>query len=201
MSYTKILWTVVAAISTIYPVCAQNCEILRDAHAKRMIDYLTETSRSEGEAPCIGFAIRRLGDAHARAAIPILIDYLDYKRPLDEGEKNGFYLHAPIVPEMYPAASALFAIGKPSVPYLLEVVEAADTHEQKQSNAVCAVMLIYREHMPDGIKLLKETSRSRANSGDEQKAQRLRDAAKDAVRYCTLTKEDCEKALEDSNPR
>lgn len=196
MIYVKILVIFAITIVSGGSLNAQNCDPLRQATSAQLITFLQYNSRSENEWPCIKFALRELGrnKAKAKEAIPVLVDYLDYERPLSEAEKNGFYLHMPSVVEMYPATDALFSLGQPAIPAMIRVIESSDD-AQKHENAVFVFMQIYRERMPEGIQKLKAASVSRAGEGFQLEAQRLKQSAKEALRWCTVNRPACEQAL------
>jgi hypothetical protein len=52
-------------------------------------------------------------------AVPTLVKFLDFRRPLDETEKCGAYPHLRGVWDMYPAVDALESMGVNALPALL----------------------------------------------------------------------------------
>ncbi len=197
MNDVKVFVILIAVVSSHVSLKAQDCDLLRQSTRVQLINYLQSNSRSEPEWPCIKFALRELGESkgkEAKEAIPVLVDYLDYKRPLSGAEKNGFFLHMPSAEEMYPATGALFSIGQPAIPAMIRVIESSDD-PQKHDNAVFVIMQIYRERMPQGIQKLKAASAARAEKGFKLEAQRLNQSAKEALRWCTVNRSECEQAL------
>src|SRR5262249_12961572 len=60
--------------------------------------------------------------------------------------------------ERYPAVVALFAIGKPALPAVTEVIETHESDSLESENATLVVYLIFREDPSAGIKYLEEAS-------------------------------------------
>ncbi len=156
MNSAKLFFILALVVGSGSPLCLQNCELLRQASHAQQVTYLQDNTRMDNEWPCNKFALIELGRAKPQEALPVLLDYLDNKRPLSEGEKNRFCLHAPSIDNIYSATSALFEIGQPAEAGLLAVVGSDNASEQKRQNAVFAVMQIHRDDQPQGIKLLKQ---------------------------------------------
>jgi hypothetical protein len=146
--------------------------------------------RQDGE--CLTFAIRHLEYKPSPEAEDLLIDYLDFERPLTQAEKNGFMIHGPITESnTYPAIGTLFTFGKSAVPALLSSIEAS-TSETFRRTATHTLMLISRDQPPMGIEYLNQ----RATDAEPSKAARLREAARIAVQWCgEKYKKQCEAAL------
>jgi hypothetical protein len=150
---------------------------------EQLISFLTEQRQAKTDTDCIVFALKKLGtDMNApSSAAPLLAEYLDYKRPLTKGEQAGVFLRPPTISELYPASSALFAIGKDSLPTLLRVIENEASSDQKRQNAVFTVMSIFREDESLGVRFLRQAAKS---AKDPAHSEALRQAAKDALRWC-----------------
>jgi hypothetical protein len=58
----------------------------------------------------------------------------------------------------YPAANALFEIGKPALPALLTVATEEKPDSLKFKNAVSTIMLIYRDESSQGVHFLRQAA-------------------------------------------
>src|SRR5579883_3209588 len=77
--------------------------------------------------PCVASAIHILGDRRISAAVRTLVKYLDYKEPLTGTHKlkaEGGIGDLGYNP--YPAVNALFQIGKPAIPSLVDTMKDRD---------------------------------------------------------------------------
>lgn len=129
-------------------------------------------------------AIKRLGDARVKRAIPLLIKYLDYedevafersKPKTINGitiitEENDLYLSG-----RYPVVGALIQIGKPALPELVKVIEKEEPTSIESQNALFVIQQIFIEDSLKGVLFLEEaSSKSKSINGSE----RLQMAAK-----------------------
>jgi hypothetical protein len=167
---------------------AQKCDRFvnsRDSELQRFLQQRT----SDQDPWCTVVALRTLGHHQVTGAISTLVDYLDFEAPMSEAEKNGIFIQ-PREPGKYPAETALFEIGKPALPALLDVIRSnTDSTSLKRANAIDAIMLIFREDNPSGVKLIRQAAESES---DAKAAQSLHRAATEAVRGCVPeVKADC----------
>jgi hypothetical protein len=129
-----------------------------------------------------------------------LVKLLDFRRPATPAEKSGFYIRLQIIEEVFPAASALEAIGKKVLPEVLRAIEADSTSATARENAVAVWMEIHRygdEH-PKGLALLKQEE---INAKDGATKQRLRWAIQKAMAWCNPPEEAaCREAARASAP-
>jgi hypothetical protein len=82
---------------------------------------------------------------------------------------------------IYPATTALFEIGKPAVPDLVEAIANSATSEIARSNAVATVFDIYRSDVTESVQVLMRASKA---SPDREASMRLYDAARKAADMC-----------------
>jgi len=119
---------------------------------------------------CVRSAMMYLGSAHVEKAIPRLIALLGYHQEPRPG-------HMPRADDEYPSIAALFRMGKPAVPALIEVIAAKDNDTIEGKNALYALMSVYREDPSEGIRALKKATQRHA---DSLSVSRLRQAIQDA---------------------
>ena len=97
------------------------------------------------------------------------------------------YMH-----EWYPATTALFQIGKPALPALLDVL-AAETSPVVRQKALETLMDISREDPVSGVKLMRDSAATRRGKAAQA---RLLDAARKSVNLCRPSvRPQCEAAL------
>jgi hypothetical protein len=87
----------------------------------------------------------------------------------------------PTLGTIYPATTALFEIGKPAVPDLVEAIANSATSEIARSNAVATVFDIYRSDVAESVRVLMRASKA---SPDREASMRLYDAARKAADMC-----------------
>jgi hypothetical protein len=63
----------------------------------------------------------------------------------------------------YPAAMALFEMGKPALPVLLAVATEEKPDSVKFNNAVSTIMLIHRDQSPGGVRFLRQAALKQEN--------------------------------------
>lgn len=157
---------------------AQQCPRLEGASASEMLSYVQAAAKDEANADCVSYAIYRLGEIKYEPAVSTLVNLLAFRRPPDENEKAGAYIR---MRGFYPAVDALFEIGPPAAPSLLEAIEGRGTSAQARENAVEVWMSIYRDDPLTGIRLL----RSRLDASNESSAKsNLQWALLRAQRWC-----------------
>jgi HEAT repeat protein len=121
-----------------------------------LIKILQDSELVHRDPGKVAEAIRSLGRRKAQAAIPYLIDLLGfrYRRPSEGGLRR-----RPIgVSSRYPATGALFAIGEPALPSLLEVVRTRDFDSIESKNARQTIRQILREEPGRADELFKEAA-------------------------------------------
>lgn len=169
---------------------ASNAQCVRIADEKR--DYTDEAQRLGKVHSAIGIisndenlatdevcavaAMRYLGLHRVETAIPRLIQLLSYRiKPVTPPQRKLS------VGDMYPATDALFQIGVPAVPALLEVISNHEKTDIESKNALYTLMQIYRTEPAKGIALL---TAARDRETDNLVAARLTKAIVDAEIWC-----------------
>lgn len=136
------------------------CKKLNGAKPDELMRYL---QRRPAPPPqdCTLFAIEQLGFARYEPAVPLLVKYLDYPRPPDPG---WWHSHAQDVGYLYPAANALFGVGKESIPALLRVTASPDSSDLLRMNAGDTIFALYsRDHIEEGIAVMMRASRQESD--------------------------------------
>src|SRR5215472_16285059 len=103
MNWPKFMMTIVLSLFVSNCALSQDCESLKNALPAELVSFISAAVSNRDNAECITFAIKTLGAQKYEPAIPILVKFLDFKRPPSDSEKIGFSLHPPSVWEVYPA--------------------------------------------------------------------------------------------------
>ena len=97
-----------------------SCPELDHADLAQRVDYLKQT-RQNLKNECIESAIAKIEENAYTPAAGVLTSYLDFKVPLEQGTGQMMINHLPWMDE-YPAARALYAIGKPATEDLVRAI-------------------------------------------------------------------------------
>jgi hypothetical protein len=191
-SVKVMLLAVVFLLSTLS--VGQECEAPKTSSVEKLTDYLQHAGDSAEVAPCVQAAFRRIAALPSEQAIPLLITYLGYKRPLNESERHGFFMHAKAPDVLYPAVQELFVIGGPAEPAVIGfIAKNKDGVGQESKNAVYTLLLIRHG---DVVSVIQELHRAGQSSADSEARDRLQLAAQDALKWCDeRSQTECEDAL------
>lgn len=173
-------------------VVEQNDDAYPQMAAKKADYALTVLSDREylaHDPECVKAAMLYLGMRHIEKAIPMLISLLTYRQgppdPRDVNHQESQFGHLVTRDEQYPAINGLYAMGKPAIPALVQVLASKDIGSIDSKNALYAFMNIYRGNAGDGIHILE---RAAERQTDSLHAARLRRAANDAkLTWCRLS--------------
>lgn len=152
---------------------------------------LPEQSR---DAACITAAIKHLRSQPSAEATRLLIQYLDFSRPLTAAEQHGFWSQNPDSGIRYPAIATLVSFRKVPVEALLLVVKSSPS-ELVRRNATTAIMGIFGGEEEQAITLLAHARQT----GAPAEAARLSESLQWALRWCSLRRTQCEDALRNAN--
>ncbi len=159
---------------------AQDCTKLSSSTKDELQQFL-QTTPSNEDLSCTISAIRKLGEHRVTGAAGTLSKYLDLEQPLTEGEKMGVFHHPRTITRAYPAVNALFEIGEPALPTLLDVLKSNDpAGNLRRSNAIRTIM-IFLVTGPSSVKLIRDAGRSESDPGMASSLQR---AAEEAAQVC-----------------
>jgi hypothetical protein len=166
-----------------------NCRKVQKAKPDEQLEYL-KGNRAALVPPCLMAAFDGLGYKRFTPAIPLLIQFLDFKRPYETlCCRAGGYTW------VYPAGEALLEIGRPAVPALVEAIAGSNTPEVIRKNAAGVLNeMFWNWQEPTGaISLLVRESRA---PRDGPESQRLLDAARELASNCRAeTRPTCIDAL------
>jgi hypothetical protein len=181
----NVLATLVVFGAVFYPApghaqpAEPSCAELDGANAEKLLEYLQGDRASLGE-DCVFIATTKLGVAGYLPAIKTLVALLDYRTHGDPEEARTGVVRQPGWP-IYPAADALFLIGKPAVPEILKVLAKSDTSDLVRRVAIYALFNIKSDEETGPVATLVRASRAEKDIGASQ---RLMDAARDAATQC-----------------
>lgn len=160
--------------------CRSNPQPVSQEQLLSVLRNSIKTPPQGRDGACITFAIRQLENKYSEEATSLLVDYLDFERPLEDLEKAGFVFHGPpSIENSYPATDTLMSYGMPAVPAVLSAI-ANTSSTLIQQNATFTLMQIFRDEPQNGIKILREKSLE----GSTTQSERLRAAAEEAIRWC-----------------
>src|SRR5690242_9727827 len=124
------------------------CHELREAKTQRLLAYL-EASRGDLNPACVVHAIKQLGTQRYAPAAYVLATYLDFRMPgTEDGKQKPHMERIPWLGEKYPAADALFEIGKPASSSLVRVIGETSI-SLLRDNALEVLLAIHSENMAD----------------------------------------------------
>ena len=151
---------------------AEECSALVTGSADDAIKYLRHAKDEAAAASCVKTAFHQIAGLPSEQAIPILISFLGYKRPLNEGERYGIFMQGSGPNVLYPAVHELFLLGKTAEPELVNFIgQRNDVKGTEVSNTLYALLLIHHGNAVDVIKTLAE---ARKASEDNRKGDRLK---------------------------
>lgn len=166
---------------------AGDCRDLEGAQLAKQVDYLRQ-DRSSLDAACIVSALFQISAAANRAkfdgyekALETLAEYLDYRPP--ESKLAAALSHSR---HPFPAWDALFFVGRPAMPYVIDLIANTSTPDVARDNAITLVYSLYiRDNLSEGVRILKRASEARVNA-DWDGSRRLLEAARKAAELCTV---------------
>jgi hypothetical protein len=163
----------------------QDCAALTargESTPSEAVEYLCHVEDDPAAASCVILAFHQIASSPASEAIPLLIERLAYRRPLSEGERHGIFMHGKVPDVLYPAVHELYSLGKPSETALLRfIAENKDATKIEKENAIYTLLLI---HHGDGLSVVEALAQESKASDDAAVSARLRNAAKDASKWC-----------------
>ena len=170
-------------------IAEPKCPRLADAEPSALVSYLDGSMASQPPA-CVEYAIGQLGERRYGPAADTLIRHLGFRREPDFWEKGEDVVE--LQHEWYPAATALFQIGKPALQPLIDLL-GTETPPVVRAKALQTVVDICRDDFVSAVKLLRAAA---AKQGDSAAKTRLLDAAGRAVQMCPRgLRPQCEDAL------
>ena len=155
---------------------AQECENLKIASVVDATDYLRHAGDDPAAAGYVQLAFHQIAISPPDKAIPLLVTYLGYKRPLNAGERNGIFMHGNAPSVLYPAVHELGALGDAAEAAIVSfVAERKDGSSVELENALYALLLIRHG---DAVAVIQELRKKAATSPNSEMKNRLEIAAK-----------------------
>jgi len=176
------LWVLLAVAWLLPTVTAQECAAVKLASAEQAANYLQHAGSNAEAAECVQVAFRQIANSPVEEAIPVLIRYLSYKRPLNEGERNGIFMHGKGLDVLYPAVHELYTLGAPAESALVHfIAEDKNATGAARENALYSMLLI---HHGNALAVIQRLHSDSAASASAEAIDRLQAAAKAALRWC-----------------
>ncbi len=177
----------------------QTCATLQGASPAALVLYLDGVKDRRQDAPCVSFAIQKIGEQKYEPAIPTLTKFLGFRWPLGVNQKQRRFVIEHDGFTIYPAADALEKIGEDSLPAVLDAMEAKPASREEIEVAVSVWMTIHKNDGPMGVTLLRQEA---AKSADRMARSRLEFAAfRAATGWCTESERpQCEAAAQTRYP-
>ena len=161
-------------------------------------EYLQHASTAVTPLVCVQAAFQRIANAPSAEAVPLLLQYLGFKRPLNEGEKQGIFIHGRTPATLYPAVQALSTIGAPAESGLIGFL-ANENHEKEveRSNAHYTLLLV---HHGNTMMVIEDLIKASESTRDDAESTRLGAASGEAAtKWCDeRIKEKCKDATQQS---
>lgn len=151
-----------------FPLGAQECHTLQAASLEQTALYLNSHPDRQQDAPCIRFAIGRLGEQRYEPAIPVLTRFLDFRWPVGAHQKQARIVLDRDKVTIYPASDALEKFGQDALPAVLTAMEARSTSQVGLEVAVSVWMTLHRDNAPLGVSLLKQEANSASDPFSRQ---------------------------------
>src|SRR5881275_568325 len=155
--YIKVLVLTPLLFTMVTLVRAQECGQLQGASPDELTSYLAGTVRSTDNEPCAAFAINQLGSLRYKPAIPALTKWLELRWPPGAHQKQRRFVIEHDGSTIYPAATALEAMGKDALPAVLNAIKTNPIPRREWMEVAAEVwMTAYKDQAPAGIALLKQ---------------------------------------------
>jgi hypothetical protein len=172
MKYLKCVLFVLTFAATLSAECARWSSQTDTPPAQELAAFLEQKDVLTNQPECAIAALEILGHEHATGYIPQIMNFLTFRRKF-YWEGTRFNMRPVTELDHYPAAMALFEMGKPALPALLGVATQEEPDSVKFNNAVSTIMLIHRDRSSGGVHFLRQAA---LNQNDQQRRASL-DAA------------------------
>lgn len=156
MKQAHLVFAVILLLGAAKLAAAQQCESVNAESASGLGSYLDKVTDPRQDAPCIAYAIKRLGEQKYEPAIPTLTKFLEFRWPQGVNQKQRRFVIEHDGFTIYPAAEALEKIGKDSLPALLEAMKSNYMSRPALDVAASIWMTVHRDDGPNGVALLKQ---------------------------------------------
>jgi hypothetical protein len=163
------------------------CQTFKGKTPQAALAYLRQ-ERTTLDPACIYDAIVILRAYRYKPAIPILVQYLDFKNPDAE---IAHIARVGATTNFYPAADALGSVGDSVIPDMHRVITSEDANKISRLNAASVYWSL--QPKPSTIAFIAKAARE---TGDRDTRDALAGLAAKMVNYCgNAERDDCKKAL------
>lgn len=176
----SVFFVAVAFTTTLSAQCSRWNPQTDSPPTQQLVEFLADKDVLTKDPDCAAVALQLLGHQHAQDHISEIVKFLTFRRKF-YWEGTGFNMRPVAEIDHYPAATALFEIGKPALPMLLSVVAEGPPDSLKFRNAVNTIMLIHREQFPAGMRFLR---RAAVRETDTMRSTNLNAAVAMADSFC-----------------
>jgi hypothetical protein len=155
---------------------------------KQLLTMVRDKWLRQSEPDRVAQAIKRLGELKSKGAITDLTHLLTFKRTFEWESQTGEAvdeIHLITAAERYPATGALIEIGKPSLPALIEVIEAHGSSSLESENARYAVMIIFRDNPARAVDYMRKAVAKASSPEAEQRLSYAADKVAEIVKKLT----------------
>ncbi len=140
----------------------------RDKEIAQLIAIIRDSQLRIEDPNKVVEAIRRLGEMEAVSAVDDLAQLLAF-RPISRQEiLPGTPRIITEADKRFPAVSALYLIGKPSLPALIKIVENFDDQDLMSRNAELTIVAIFRDKLPDGAEYVNQAASKSSAQGKQR---------------------------------
>ena len=140
----------------------QECVALHSASVAKAVDHVQHAPDEAASAGCVKLAFHQVAKSPSEQAIPLLISYLGYKRPLNEGERHGIFMHGPGPDVLYPAVHELCRLGEAAESSLVRfIAEGKSAEGVGLDNALYTLILIHHGNIMAVIQKLHSEVQAR----------------------------------------
>jgi len=110
MLFSHCMDTVALCVVCFLPLISigQECSEARMGSVAEAAEYLQHASTAVTPLVCVQAAFQRIANAPSAEAVPLLLQYLSFKRPLNEGEKQGIFIHGRTSGHSVPGSARAF---------------------------------------------------------------------------------------------
>jgi hypothetical protein len=188
--YTVLVCWIILFLPSRLP--AKECNSVKLETTTDATEYLQGSGEREYSTGCVDIAFRIISSNPPNVAATLLFRFISFKRPLNDAERRGIFIHGSTPESLYPAVHLLYTIGTSALPELEDFIASLDEgRDIEQQNALYTMLLIRHG---DALAVVNDLVQASKKVGDHHQSTRLRSAANVAAsRWCQeAIKEKCD---------
>ncbi len=191
MLFLACVWMVHASL------WGQSCDDFQSLSTRAAVEYIEHESDANTNVRCVELAFRQIASAPIAEAVPILVEHLGYRRPLNDAERRGLFMHGNGPSALYPAVHELAQLGPPAESALINfLASTADPKPLIFENALYTMLLMHHGNV---VAVIAKLNSARASTVMPESKERLHKAASAMLKWCDeRSQKACAKALEES---